>query len=87
MSDYVKLEQEIRENKKQDAINPSHYKDVYPFEVITMIREMLTPEQFVGFCLGNEIKYRMRAGLKSSKIEEDIKKALWYKEARNVNLS
>lgn len=66
-----------------NAVNPPHYKDSYPFEVIDIIRGMLTPEQFEGYCLGNEIKYRMRAGIKSDKITEDIEKALWYKEARN----
>ena len=69
-----------------DNINPSHYKEQYPFEVIEVMRKMLTPEQFKGYCLGNEIKYRMRAGLKDpSKIEEDINKALWYKKERDDN--
>jgi len=66
-----------------DSINPAHYKDVYPWEVIELIRLATTREQFIGFCLGNELKYRMRAGHKSDNIEEDIRKAMWYADARN----
>ena len=64
-----------------DNINPPHYKE-YPLEVIELIRLAMTREQFIGYCLGNEIKYRMRAGLKSDNIEEDIRKAMWYHDAR-----
>ncbi len=66
----------------ESAVNPYHYKSVYPFEVIDMIRAALTEEEFRGYCLGNEIKYRMRAGIKSDKIEEDIHKAEWYRATR-----
>lgn len=65
-----------------DSVNPKHYKEAYPFEVIEMIEKMLTPEQFVGYCLGNEIKYRMRAGFKHSDVVEEIKKAEWYNNRR-----
>lgn len=67
-----------------DNVNsPPHYKDIYPFEVIEMIKKMLTKEQFEGYCLGNEIKYRMRAGIKNSEtLVEDIKKAEWYNNTR-----
>lgn len=66
-----------------DTINPAHYKSTYPFEVIELIKQMLTPEQFVGFCLGNELKYRMRAGVKhQDTLVEDIKKAEWYNNER-----
>ena len=68
-----------------DKVNhPSHYTD-YPIEVIDMIREILTEtygeEAFEAYCLGNEVKYRMRAGLKGVG-DEDIKKAMKYKEFR-----
>ena len=65
-----------------DAINPKHYKEEYPFEVIDLIRLSTTRDQFIGYCLGNEIKYRMRAGLKSDNVEEDIRKAMWYHDVR-----
>ncbi len=66
-----------------DSINPAHYKEVYPFEVIDLIRLAMTREQFIGYCLGNELKYRLRAGIKSDNMEEDIRKAMWYKQTRN----
>lgn len=65
-----------------DTVNPSYYKEVYPFEVIDMLRKMLSKEEFIGYCLGNELKYRMRAGIKSDRITEDILKAEWYRRVR-----
>ncbi len=80
---YLKYEDLVEQDEK-DNINPSHYLDTYPFEVIELIKKALTYDQFIGFCLGNEIKYRMRAGVKNSKtLEEDILKAEWYRKARN----
>lgn len=67
----------------RDAVNPKHYKDVYPFEVIDLIADILTPSEVIGYCLGNEIKYRMRAGIKDpDKTLEDISKAEWYRAKR-----
>ena len=67
-----------------DAINPSHYKETYPFEVIDVIKHVLTRSQFDGYCIGNEIKYRMRAGVKDVDTTlEDISKAEWYRNARS----
>jgi hypothetical protein len=43
-----------------------------------MIRAVLTPEQFSGYCLGNVIKYRMRAGKKTMSPMEDLGKAHVY---------
>ena len=72
----------------QDSINhPAHYK-AFPIEVIRIIElvlnatDGLTPFQY--YCLGNEIKYRFRAGLKHDAIE-DIGKAMKYMEFRNEN--
>ena len=60
-----------------DAVNhPSHY-NLHPMECIDAIEVMLTPEEFRGFCLGNAIKYRWRAGAKGD-AAEDLKKADWY---------
>ena len=63
--------------------HPKHYNS-YPIEVIDMIESVLSAEQFRGYCLGNIIKYRMRAGLKDNLIE-DIAKADWYLERLNNN--
>jgi hypothetical protein len=71
--------------EKPDLVNhPSHYTR-HPVEVIDIIRDALTrvygPEGYKAYCLGNEIKYRMRAGLKGDPVE-DISKAMKYLEFR-----
>ena len=67
------------EPSSTDAINsPSHYLHG-GIETIEVIRMMLTPEEFKGYCKGNIIKYRERAPYKG-KEEEDYAKALKYKE-------
>lgn len=65
-----------------DHINPAHYKDSYPFEVIDLIRQCMTAEQFEGYLLGNELKYRLRAGIKTADFEQDMLKAQWYRNRR-----
>lgn len=68
-----------------DPVNhPPHYT-AYPVEVIDMIRKVLGYEGFKAYCLGNEIKYRMRAGLKGD-AAEDLAKAMKYKEFRDATV-
>ena len=58
----------------QEQVNhPSHYggKD-NPYEAIKVI-----DAHNLDFCLGNVLKYILRAGKKGDKIQ-DLKKALWY---------
>ena len=77
-------------SEDKDMVNsPQHYADHYPFEVCDAIEFILnngwcnTLTRYEAYCLGNELKYRLRAGFKhEDKIEEDIKKALWYNRAR-----
>lgn len=61
--------------------HPAHYT-AYPLEVIDIIRRTLGDDGFRAYCFGNEIKYRMRAGLKGANVEEDIAKAMMYKKFR-----
>ena len=76
--------------EKDMVSSPSHYADHYPVEVCKIIEAVLkiadSEEEmslYEAYCLGNELKYRLRAGFKhEDKIEEDIKKALWYNKAR-----
>ncbi|SOB60620.1 protein of unknown function [Pseudodesulfovibrio profundus] len=70
-----------------DPVNlPSHYRQ-FGKEVIDIIRDTLTPEEFVGYCKGNELKYRLRAGFKDkSKMNEDMEKAMKYREFRECYL-
>lgn len=63
-----------------DEINhPSHYQSLPGFESIDIIQSALTPEEFQGFCKGNMLKYRFRAGKKGSP-ETCIAKADWYEK-------
>lgn len=62
-----------------DPVNhPSHYQSKSGLESIQVI------EAFdLGFCLGNAIKYILRAGKKDKGKEiEDLDKAIWYLQRR-----
>jgi len=60
------------ESMLPDMVNhPPHYKSG-SMEVIDVI------ESFgLGFCLGNSIKYILRAGKKGN-AKQDLQKAIWY---------
>lgn len=61
-----------------EAVNhPAHYGGDAIYETIKVLESWLTPEQFIGFCRGNAIKYQSRAGKKGDCIE-DLKKAAFY---------
>jgi len=51
--------------------HPSHYQG-QKYEVIDIIEDFE-----LNFCLGNAIKYILRAGKKGDK-KEDLRKAIWY---------
>ena len=57
--------------------HPSHYGGDAVYETIKVLEAWLTPEQFIGFCRGNTIKYQSRAGKKGDCVE-DLKKAEFY---------
>lgn len=61
---------------------PSHYMLFEDVESIQVIARTMTVDEFKGFCLGNVLKYRLRAGKKSelATIEKDLAKADFYKE-------
>ncbi len=58
---------------------PKHYEFFEGVEAITIIARSMTEKQFAGYCMGNALKYRLRAGKKFN-TEEDLKKADYYKE-------
>lgn len=64
---------------ENDAVrSPKHYKlPGLNIESIDVLRSVLTPEEFKGFCRGNALKYLIRAGKKDSELQ-DIKKAGVY---------
>jgi hypothetical protein len=59
------------ESEKDNVNHPPHYKGkgIECIEVIEAFE--------LGFCLGNAIKYILRAGKKGNAIE-DLQKAIWY---------
>ena len=73
-----------RDGDCDNVSHPSHYT-AFPVEVIEIIKAALGPEGFRAYCFGNEIKYRMRAGLKGDNAAEDIAKAMTYKKFRAVS--
>ena len=60
---------------EKDNINPNHYKHG-SIEVIDIMKDQLSPEEFKGFCKGLIIKYLCRADHKNGL--EDYEKAKWY---------
>ena len=77
------------EEKEKDVINsPSHYKlPGMEVECIDIIRSVLGPDKFQGFCRGNAIKYLVRAERKNG--TEDLEKAqkylAWEIESRKIS--
>lgn len=61
-----------------DAVHhPSHYSlPGLTVESVDVIRAVLTPEEFKGWCKGNALKYSLRAGRKDpTKEVQDLAKA------------
>lgn len=58
-------------------INPTHYKSGN-IEVIDIIEDQLTEEEYLGFIKGLVMKYVMRSNMKNGL--EDLEKAKWYLE-------
>ena len=60
-----------------DAVeSPAHYT-AGPIECIDAIESALTPEQFIGYCRGNAMKYMWRADHKGNALQ-DLRKARFY---------
>ena len=69
INDEVKIEDKIK--------SPSHYKlDGLGIESIDIIKERLSKDGFKAFCVGNVIKYILRAEKKNGL--EDYKKSRQY---------
>lgn len=79
--------EEIREEARStgsadDVRKPLHYQVFPDVESIEIIARSMKVAEFKGFCLGNVLKYHLRAGKKSelATMEKDLKKADFYKE-------
>ena len=72
------MKQAVPRLPKADPVRkPSHYAlDGLDIEAIDVIRSVLGPERFQGYCRGNEIKYLLRADHKNG--TEDLEKAQVY---------
>ena len=66
------LERKIR--YKKGGRKMEYYKIAGFGESLKILKEVLTEEEFRGFCKGNILKYRLRAGKKTKSCDEDIKK-------------
>lgn len=73
---------EIKKVGGDGVRKPSHYQVFDGVESIEIIARSMTVSEFRGFCLGNVLKYRLRAGKKSelATMEKDLKKAAFYQE-------
>lgn len=67
----------------EDAVRaPKHYQVFDGLESIVIIARSMSQEAFWGFCCGNVLKYRLRAGKKAelANLEQDMNKANFYSE-------
>ena len=62
--------------QKDAVINPNHY-DMMGANTIEILAAAMTEAEWRGFCLGNTLKYRIRAGKKDD-LQQDIDKANNY---------
>ena len=69
------------------AEKQEHYKKA-AMQPIEVMQRLMTHEQFIGFLVGNFIKYRMRADFKGNRKadEEKAKQYLyWYMRAKWIS--
>lgn len=66
---------EVSDNADAIQVGGSHYKDM-PIQPWTVMQQVLTRDEFVGFLKGNIIRYSMRAGHKQG--TDDVAKAEHY---------
>ena len=76
---------ESEQASKSDFVkNPKHYQFFDGLEAIEIIAASMTREQFYGYCLGNKLKYRLRAGEKDN-LQQDIDKSNFYGELYEIH--
>ena len=91
---FEKMAETIETTRKvePDMVNHSpHYMLGNGLESIDVIEAALTPEEFIGWCKGNALKYQFRAGKKDpAKLIEDYDKTIFFinratKKMKEVN--
>lgn len=78
---------------KENVNHPSHYRNSGKCQKCGESIEVIVIIENYNFCIGNSLKYIMRAGLKQEegmdskqKQIEDYKKAIWYIQREIHNL-
>lgn len=70
----------LSQQKVYDLVNkPRHYNILGNTQAIELIARSMTREQFYGYCLGNIMKYQLRAGKKDN-ADQDLLKSKQYVE-------
>lgn len=69
----VAVAQEAHDAASDPVNHPAHYTS-HPSGV-----EVITITEHMGFCLGNAVKYILRADHKGNALQ-DLRKAIWYIE-------
>ena len=69
----------VTEEKYDPVEKPPHYTLGNGMQCIEYIKQVLSAEEFKGYCNGNVIKYLHRHSYKNNPVE-DIRKAKWYLE-------
>lgn len=67
---YKNLLQELRHDKNDGSSKCQSHYQVGSKQPIEVMQEVMSPEEFQGFCRGNIIKYAMRLGHKDDSIKE-----------------
>ena len=84
-NDMKTMIREARANSVEEPVDlvnqPPHYTSG-GIECIDALRAALTPEEFIGFCKGNAIKYLWRSRLKGA-TAQDLAKSVWYTRMAN----
>ena len=77
----IKMSKTILESQimppKEQVNHPKHYGGDTTYECIKVLKAWNSPEEFIGFCKDNAIKYLCRSGKKDETLQE-YKKARWY---------
>lgn len=75
--------EKVAEIGQPDVVkSPSHYQFFPGVEAIEVIAASMSEEGFHGYCMGNRLKYRLRAGNKDDLVQ-DISKSDQYVELFN----
>lgn len=67
---YKGLLKEMRKDKNDGSSKCQSHYQVASKQPIEVMQEVMSPEEFQGFCRGNIIKYAMRLGHKDDSVKE-----------------